>query len=261
MCAPIEGMTEKRLDEGTTQEIADGAGQPLAGVEALESTGLLPSRDGTFKTAEVLEAMKVRAQLDRDPRVLDHLAGLSLLVRKHDHIIAFLSRLAGLHAVGYELTDEQLQQIYQTSREYETLRRSAAAADWMIDILLAMDDRAIRRMDQLTGERNAWRHLAYWAEGLADFLVARRDRAQDFRIQALRNELCLALTHYKYHAGVALALQYPEEDPHRLLDQLVPQAAQAAPMPHGSRDRRDPTKALLELLEEVHRRVTKLKPA
>lgn len=199
---------------------------------------------------DILRIAQARQEIESFPSLITEVGALKYLVHRQQLFTEFLADTVGLHLSGIDFLDEELRALYDLSMERPAIQLAKIAA--LTKILLSFDDRTMRRMDTVTGEKNSWRHLIMFAEGVEDAVDQREDLRANPGVYKLKHDLNRALHHFKLHAKLAIALLDPEQNPHDLLDQICARAAKATvPYSHSPAEIR---KALAHLLEEVTRK-------
>ena len=205
-------------------EFANRFGLRRKDVQEAVTTGLLHTVGGRIYLDDMLAYIKSRNEIEDLPSLLAHHAALQVRVMRLENIVKFVTDTIGMHQLAVDFTDDELARIIGRAKAgVDRLTDGYIAV--IIDVVLALTDRDLRRMDAATGEPRSWRHLIFHLEDLDDRLSARTDLMGDTRFQALRNDLRMALSHLRSHAYFSLALTNPDTDPHELLGRLCQRAS------------------------------------
>lgn len=214
----------KHRESWAPNELADQFGLRREDVREAVRTGLLRTNNGRVYLDDMMAYVRGRGEIENLPSLLAHHAALQVRVMRLEAVIKFITDTIGLHQFSIDFSDEELRGLVAKAKE-GVERLTAGYVACIIDVMLALTDRDLRRMDEVTGESRAWRHLIFHLEDLDDRMTARTDLMGDHRFQVLRNDLRLTISHVRTHAFFSLALTDPETDPHYLLDQLCRRAS------------------------------------
>lgn len=217
----MDGMPKRTMKP---REFADRYGVKLEDVREAFEAGIGESAGGEVYLDSMLAYMRAHREIENYPSLIHKTAALQARVSRLEQMLRFMVDTIGIHQLAIEYSDEELAGLIARSKlGLPALRDGHVAA--LIDVLLSLNDTHLRRMETVTGEEKAWRHLVLFAEDVDDRLAARTDLLHDPRFRVLRLDLAMAITHLKAHAKFAMALTDPDADPSEMMGRLCQRAS------------------------------------